>query len=161
MRIELDVSLEKPTDLIDLEEINEYIMKEDYKILNDKISYILIDNSYKNLKIRVHRDGRIYIKKDIIGNDLLERDLLTSMVKDLKNFLNFINTNRWFKLKSELNFSFFGKEAYSFFWNNYDELNQIAEESLDEYNIRTYADDRDTLYIKLESLTKYINILAA
>jgi hypothetical protein len=158
MRIELDVSLEGPCEEIKLEILKEFILGSDYKIISNKMSHILLDSNHENNKFRVHRDGRIYIKKSVIDGELSRDNLLIDMIKDLRSFINYINVNDQIKLKSELNFGFFGKEAYGFFWAKYEELDKIAEELLDKYNLKTYAEDKKTIYIKFESIKECINI---
>lgn len=151
MRIELDISLVNPTKIFDLNVLKCNLLNTNYKLLQYRTNnYLLLQNTIENFKIRIHEDGRIYLKIDIdLKVDTTRNQLLRKLLKKLKKFLDdmLINQNT---LKNEINFSFHGNEAQSFFWKNYDELNMIGKDVLNIYDLRTYTDN-DSIYVKLES----------
>ena len=153
MRFELDVSLKKPTETIDLILLKKVFIKGDnYKVLQNKLNnYLLLQRISENLKIRIHEDGRIYVKLDFDLKDDPKKVMLKDMFQKLKDFLKETHLSNHNVLKNELNFSFYGPTSHSVFWEKYNELNQIGEEALLTYDLRTYAENNDSIYVKLAS----------
>ena len=154
MRVELDISLENPAETIDLTLLKKALLNNKiYKVLQHKPSnYLLILNIHNDYKIRVHEDGRIYIKTDIhLKNEIFINDILKNLHANLKKFLDSINFFSQFVIKNEINFSFYGSAAHSFFWKKYNELNLIGKEFFINYNLRTCTYTDDSIYVKLES----------
>ena len=154
MRVELDISLKNPAETIDLALLKKALLNNKiYKVLQHKPSnYLLILNIHNDYKIRVHEDGRIYIKTDIhLKNEIFINDILKNLHANLKKFLDSINFFSQFVIKNEINFSFYGSAAHSFFWKKYNELNLIGKEFFINYNLRTYTCTDDSIYAKLES----------
>lgn len=67
MRVELDISLENPTETIDLTMLKKILSNSDnYEVLQHRPNnYLLLQNIHENFKLRIHEDGRIYLKTDI------------------------------------------------------------------------------------------------
>ena len=151
MRIEIDISLENPHEMIDLVGIEGVLQSGgNYKILQHiPNNYLLVRN--RDCKIRVHEDGRIYIKVEDFNKKTFKCNILEILLKNLKSFLHefqFINHDA---LKNEINISFFGSTAHSLFWEKYNEVNEIGKEVLTSFNLRTYTPNHESIYAKLES----------
>lgn len=154
MRVELDVSLENPTETIDLTLVKKALHSRcSYEMLQYKPNnYILLQNIHEDFKIRVHDDGRIYVKTDIDSKkDASKKFLLKNILKKLKDFLEEMSFIDQIALKNEINFSFYGNRAYDVFWGKYTELHQIGKESLITYDLRTYTKTDDSIHVRLES----------
>ncbi|MDO9096845.1 MAG: hypothetical protein Q7U60_01805 [Candidatus Methanoperedens sp.] len=153
MRFELDVSLEKPTETIDLTFLKKlFLNHKSYEVLRHKLNnYLLLQSSGEDFKIRIHEDGRIYVKIDSDIKDSSKKVLLKDMFQKLKDFLKETHLSNHHILKNEINFSFYGPTAHSVFWEKYNELNQLGDEALITYDLRTYAEDNDSIYVKLAS----------
>lgn len=154
MRVELDISLENPAETIDLTLLKKALLNNKiYKVLQHKTSnYLLLLNIHNDYKIRIHEDGRIYIKTNIhIKNEVFINDILKNLLTNLKEFLDLINFFSQFAIKNEINFSFYGSAVHSFFWKKYNELNLIGKEFFINYNLRTCTYTDDSIYVKLES----------
>ena len=160
MRIELDVSLRNPTETIDLIQVKNFLGgTNSYKMLHHQPNnYLTLKNIHESFKIRVHEDGRIYAKTEIdSGKDEYKNNLLKKLFKFLKDFICDTHILNPISLKNEISFGFYGSTAHSFFWEKYNELNQIGKEALITYDLRTYAQDDDSICVKLESFNP-INI---
>lgn len=154
MRIELDVSLENPTELFNLASVeNSLVKNNNYSVLHSIPNhYLLLENKPDRFNVRIHEDGRIYIKSDFsLTNSEITDVILKKSISDLNQVLIILNINFKLNLRHEYNFSFYGASAHSFFWKKYDELNEIGKEYLINYNLRTFAHDDDSIHIKLES----------
>ena len=156
MRIEIDISLENPSEIIDLTIVRRVLQSNiNYKILQHlPNNYLLLQN--EDYKIRIHEDGRIYIKMEEFNNNTFKDNILEILLKNLKSFLHefqFINHDA---LKNEINISFFGSTAHSIFWEKCNEINEIGREVLTIFDLRTYAPNHESIYAKLESLNPII-----
>lgn len=156
MQIEIDISLENPAEIIDLPTIERILQGDiDYKILHHlPNNYLLLQN--EDYKIRIHEDGRIYIKIEDFNKVTFKGNILEILLKNLKSFLHefqFINHQ---VLKNEINISFFGNKAHSIFWEKYNEVNEIGKEVLTSFDLRTYAPNNESIYAKLESFNPII-----
>ena len=156
MRIEIDISLENPTEIIDLIAIERVLQSGmNYKILQHlPNNYLLVRN--KDCKIRVHEDGRIYIKREDFNKDTFKDNILQILLKNLKYFLHEFQFITHYALKNEINISFFGSTAHSIFWEKYNEVNEIGKEVLTSFDLRTYAPNHESIYAKLESFNPII-----
>jgi hypothetical protein len=159
VRFELDVSLENPTETIDLTSLKKlFIDYNSHEILQHKLNnYLLLQSKSEDIKIRIHEDGRIYIKTDFNIKRNSKKILLKDIFQKLKDFLKETHLIDHYILKNEINFSFYGPTAHSVFWDKYNELNQIGEEALKNYDLRTYSENNDPVFIKLTSANR-INI---
>lgn len=154
MRAEIDISLDNPIESISLTSIEELVINNNtYRLLHHvPNNYLLIQNDANDYKIRVHEDGRIYVKTNFdYKNGNLENAILEKLLSALKQFISTINRVCSFVFRNEFNFSFYGATAHSFFWKKYDELNDIGNEYLINYDLRTFAQDDDSIHVKLES----------
>lgn len=162
MRVEIDISLENPTETIDLTLVKKVVYgSNNYEVLQYRPNnYLLLQNIYEDFKIRVHEDGRIYLKTDIdLKEDISKKNDLKNLLKKLMGFLDELHFINQGFLKNEMNFSFYGSAAHSVFWKKYNELNQIGKEALISYDLRTYTHTDDSINVKLES-SNPININA-
>jgi hypothetical protein len=153
VKAEIDVVLRDPYEKIDLTLI-EISVKDNnsYRVIR-KVSgnYLLLSDNSNNYKIRVHEDGRIYIRKDYVsGNECFDENVVKELINGMEKFLCATKSLNCFVLQNEINFSFYGKKAYSFFWKKYSELKSIGEKYFINYNIKTYTSDCDSICIKLE-----------
>ena len=154
MQIELDVSLENPIETIDLALLRKTLLNNrSYEVLQYKPNnYLLLKSIYDDFKIRIHEDGRIYIKRNIDFKKTTTKDgSLKILLEKLKDFLQETHLFDMIGLKDEINFGFHGSTAHSFFWKKNDELNQIGKKALLNYDLRTYARTDDSIYVKLQS----------
>jgi hypothetical protein len=150
MQIELDVSLENPTATIDLNLIKDsLISNKNYEILQYQFNnFIFLKNICDDLNIRVHKDGRIYV---IIDNQKNDEELFMNLLFNLKKFIFSNSILKKQDMKKEINFSIYGNTSHSFFWKKYNELNQIGKEFFLFYDIKTYTNNSNSIYVKLES----------
>lgn len=153
MKAEIDVILRDPCEKVNITFIESSLENSNlYRVVHkvDNNYLLLLDNS-NNYKIRVHEDGRVYIRKDYGSeNESFDENVIEELMNGLKRFLyttNFLNS---FVLQNEINFSFSGKKAYGFFWKKYSKLNSIGEEYFNKYNIRTYTSNSESIYVRLE-----------
>ncbi|OPX80446.1 MAG: hypothetical protein A4E45_00066 [Methanosaeta sp. PtaB.Bin039] len=129
MRIELDISLKNPLDSISIESIYDSIIKNrNYKIsYYCKNNFILIELEEKDIKIRIHEDGRCYIIKEIEKLSLSnEIDLIMHMFQLLDRFLEDVGLKEQLNFKDELSLSFRGYLAYSLLWRNYSRIKEFG-----------------------------------
>lgn len=154
MRVELDVPIENPLDEIDLITIRgNLIRNEKYELLDYRAhNYLLIKIKINDFKIRIHEDGRCYIKKDFLSeSELNEANLLANMLEDLKQFIVEMKIEGKFEPRKELNFNFRGGTAHNFFWEKYNEIEQIGIYWLNCDKIKTYTSEANSIYVKLVS----------
>lgn len=154
MRAEIDVLLHDPCEKIDLNLIEDLLVNNNQYTIIQSISnnYLLLSDTYNNYKIRVHEDGRIYLRKDFDSRDeTFGENLVNDLVDGLKKFLQATKFLKHFMLQNEINFSFSGRKAHSILWKKYDDLNYIGKANFVSYNLRTYAPDMESIRVKLES----------
>ena len=150
MQIELDVSLENPTAIIDLNLIKDtLISNKNYEIMQYKFNnFLLLKNICDDLNIRVHEDGRIYV---IVDHQKDDEELFMNLIYNLKKFVFNHTILKNHAIKNEINFSIYGNASHSYFWKKYNELKKIGNEFFLFYNIKTYTNNSDSIYVKLES----------
>lgn len=154
MEIELDVSLENPLDKIDLHSVCDALLdNKKYIILNfQKNDFILLNVSQCNLRIRIHEDGRFYVKMDIQQIESSDNgNLLKHLLKTLNEFLIDTNVYDKYRWKKEFNFNFQGSLAYGFFWKNYTGIKKFGRNILNCRTMRLYAREKNAIYVKLAS----------
>jgi hypothetical protein len=152
MEIELDVSLENPLDKIDLHSVRKALLdNKKYVVLNfQKNNFISLGVKHYNLRIRIHEDGRFYIKMDIQRMESLDNgNLLKCLLKALNEFLIDTKVSGKYKWKREYNFNFQGSFAYGFFWKNCDGIRKFGEDILNCGTMRLYAREKNAIYVKL------------
>lgn len=164
MKAEIDVLLRDPCEKVNLALIESSLKSSNlYRVIHKVAgNYLLLLDNSNSYKIRVHEDGRIYIRKDYGSeNECFDENVIKELINGLKKFLyttKFLNS---FALQNEINFSFSGKKAYGFFWKKHSELNSIGEEYFRDYNLRTYRSDSESIYVKLEpvsSVSEHIHV---
>ncbi|PAV14417.1 hypothetical protein ASJ81_13910 [Methanosarcina spelaei] len=156
MKAEIDVLLRDPCKKIDLALIESSLERSNLYNIIHKVSgnYLLLSDNFNNYKIRVHEDGRIYVRKDYGSEkECFDENLVRELINGLKKFLYTTKFLSNFTLQNEINFSFSGKKAYGYFWKKYSELNSIGEEYFSDHNLRTYTSDSESIYIKLEPVS--------
>ena len=91
VKAEIDVALRDPCEKINLTLIESYIENSSsYKVIL-KISgnYLLLSDNSNNYKIRIHEDGRIYVRKDYGSeNESFDDIVVKELINGLKKFLN-------------------------------------------------------------------------
>jgi hypothetical protein len=149
MKVELDMLLKDPNEGINLESIYNGLF-DLYKVLSYSPNhYMILNDESTNSTIRVHEDGRVYVKID--PNTLERKDFkLTNLIIEMNKFIRNVCPSKKFSFERELNFSFYGAAAHSYYWKKQNELKEIGKEKFDKYNIRTFSFDEDSIHIKLE-----------
>lgn len=151
MRMELDILLKDPLQTINLDLINDTI-HDSYVIIHHAPNhYLTLASKSTKLSMRVHEDGRIYLKSN---PDSTERGEVpfTELMAEMNKFLATTYLANDFSFKKEFNFSFYGAAAHSYYWKKIDELNLIGKEKFGNFNVRTFSFDEDSIHIKLEAV---------
>lgn len=157
MRAEFDILLEDPLQTIDLELIHDAYFHM-YSVLSYVPNhYILLVNKLTESTIRVHGDGRIYVRMNLASAENKET-ILVDLVAEFNRFLETTYLASECIFREELNFSFYGAASHSFYWKMQKELNEIGKDVLGNFNIRTFTFDEDSIHIKLEQVNVFNSI---
>ena len=155
MFVSLDISLNDPSNTIDIIKIVDFINgNSNYKLLHHySENFVSFTKIGSEQLFRIHKDGRIYVKKNFTLTQAHQtKDNLLMLFVGLKDILNkFSNLIQWNDFRKEINFSFIGKEADYFFWREYPQVKKIGRSFFSDFEIRTYQSSNDFLSVKVES----------
>lgn len=150
MRAELDISLENPIQRIDLESICTRLSDTYALIRHMPNHYLVLANQSKDSTLRIHEDGRVYVKMEFDPADSKD-SVFKKLIGEMNTFLKSTCHIKDLSFQRELNFSFYGPLAHSYYWKKQAELNNIGMHEFDNFNMRTFAFDEDSILIKLEA----------
>ena len=160
MRAELDICLENPIEEIDLKSICKELPNS-YNIVHYAPNhYIIINDELNKSRVRIHDDGRIYVKMDV-NFAQNKSNILNELIAEMNKFIKNTYLANESSFQQELNFSFYGPTAISFYWEMQNELKEIGTKKFDLYNIRTFSSDEDSIHIKLKAVKAFNSETAA
>jgi len=112
--------------------------------------YLVLANRSKNSTLRVYEDGRVYVKMEFNPADSKD-SVFKKLIDEMNTFLKSTCLITDLSFQRELNFSFYGPLAHSYYWKKQAELNNIGKHEFDNFNMRTFAFDENSIHIKLEA----------